>query len=161
MPLWFDLWWVIVNVIHDRGWVCVLTMVWVGLCDMSLDLWCAGVKLGGGGWWRDEGQVEMCRTDGSGAVKDGREAWTEGLGGRITSCGGWHLGHRQAQVYMGVTVLTESRRRTYKSSGAQRTWVAGRSRMAVTRVERRGMRMEYAPRERVWWFASQNHRWRV
>jgi hypothetical protein len=33
------------------------------------------------------------------------------------------------QVYMGVTVLTESRRRTCKSSGAQRTWrPAGRGR---------------------------------
>jgi hypothetical protein len=29
-------------------------------------------------------------------------------------------GHRQAQVYMGVTVLTESRRRTCKSSGGSR-----------------------------------------
>jgi hypothetical protein len=36
-----------------------------------------------------------------------------------------------------------------------------RSRTAVTRVERRGMRMEYAPRERVWWFGPQNYRWRV
>jgi hypothetical protein len=38
---------------------------------------------------------------------------------------------------------------------------AGRSRTAVTRVERRGTRMEYATRERVWWFGPQNHRWRV
>jgi hypothetical protein len=38
---------------------------------------------------------------------------------------------------------------------------AGRSRTAVTRVERRGTRMEYATRERVWWFGLQNHRWRV
>jgi hypothetical protein len=38
---------------------------------------------------------------------------------------------------------------------------AGQSRTAVTRVERRGTRMEYATRERVWWFGPQNHRWRV
>jgi hypothetical protein len=30
--------------------------------------------------------------------------------------------------------------------------VAGRSRTVVTRVERQEMRMEYASRERVWWF---------
>jgi hypothetical protein len=39
--------------------------------------------------------------------------------------------------------------------------VVGRSRTAVTRVERRGTRMEYATRERVWWFGPQNHRWQV
>jgi hypothetical protein len=33
---------------------------------------------------------------------------------------------------------------------------AGRSRMAVTRVKRRGTRMEYATRKRVWWFVPQN-----
>ena len=55
---------------------------------MSLDLWCAGVELGGGGRRRGEGQVKMCRADGRGAVKDRREAWTEGLGGRVTSRGG-------------------------------------------------------------------------
>jgi hypothetical protein len=38
---------------------------------------------------------------------------------------------------------------------------AGWSRTAVTRVERRGTHMEYATRERVWWFGPQNHRWRV
>jgi hypothetical protein len=37
----------------------------------------------------------------------------------------------------------------------------GRSRTAVTRVERRGARMEYAIHERVWWFGPQNHWWRV
>ena len=31
----------------------------------------------------------------------------------------------------------------------------------MTRVEERGTRMEYATRERVWWFGSQNHRWTV
>jgi hypothetical protein len=38
---------------------------------------------------------------------------------------------------------------------------AGRSRMAMTCVERRGTRIEYATRERVWWFRPQNHGWRV
>jgi hypothetical protein len=65
------------------------------------------------------------------------------------------------QEDMGVTVLTESRRQTCGSREAKRTWGAGRSRMAVTRDERRGTRMEYATRERVWWFGPQNHRWRV
>ena len=55
---------------------------------MSLGLWCAGVELGGGGRWRGEGQVGTCRADRLGAVKDGREAWTEGLGGRVTSRSG-------------------------------------------------------------------------
>jgi hypothetical protein len=49
---------------------------------------------------------------------------------------------------MGVTVLIELRRRTYGSSEAQEDLAAGRSRMAVTRVERREMRMEYATRGR-------------
>jgi hypothetical protein len=55
---------------------------------MSLGLWCAAVELEGGGRRRGEGQVGMCRTDGPGAVKDGREAWTEGPGGQVTSRGG-------------------------------------------------------------------------
>jgi hypothetical protein len=55
---------------------------------MSLSLWCAGVELGGGGRRRGEGQVETCRADGLRAVKDGREAWTEGPRGRVTSHGG-------------------------------------------------------------------------
>ena len=55
---------------------------------MSLGLWCAGVELRGVGRWRGEGQVGTCRADRLGAVKDGREAWTEGLGGRVTSRGG-------------------------------------------------------------------------
>ena len=33
--------------------------------------------------------------------------------------------------------------------------------MAVTRVEERGTRMEYATRERIWWFGPQNHRWTI
>jgi hypothetical protein len=49
---------------------------------MSLGLWCVGVELGGGG------QIETCRADGLEAVKDGREAYTEGLGGQVTSHGG-------------------------------------------------------------------------
>ena len=55
---------------------------------MSLGLWCAGVELEGGSRWRGEGQVEMDRADGPGAVKEGREAWTEGLERQRTSCGG-------------------------------------------------------------------------
>jgi len=52
---------------------------------MSLGLWCSAVELGGGGQRRDEGQVETCRADGPGAVKDGCEVWTDGPGGRVTS----------------------------------------------------------------------------
>jgi hypothetical protein len=52
----------------------------------------------------------------------------------------------QAQVYIRVTVLTESRRRTYKSSGVQEGLADGRSKTAVTRVEWQGTRMEYATR---------------
>jgi hypothetical protein len=37
----------------------------------------------------------------------------------------------------------------------------GRSRTVVTGVERPGTCMEYATRERVWWFGPQNHRCRV
>jgi hypothetical protein len=55
---------------------------------MSVGLWCADVEFGGGGRWRGEGQVGTCRADGLGAVKGGREAWTEGPGGRVTSRGG-------------------------------------------------------------------------
>jgi hypothetical protein len=55
---------------------------------MSLGLWCASVELGGGGRRRDEGQVGTCHADGPGVVKGGREAWTEGPGGRVTSRGG-------------------------------------------------------------------------
>jgi hypothetical protein len=55
---------------------------------MSLDWCCAGVELRGGGRRRGEGQVETCRADGPGAVKNGREAWTERPGGRVTSHGG-------------------------------------------------------------------------
>jgi hypothetical protein len=54
---------------------------------MSLGLCCAGVELGDGGR-RREGQVETCCADGPGAVKDRRETWTEGPGGRVTSRGG-------------------------------------------------------------------------
>ena len=55
---------------------------------MSLSLWCVGVELGPGGRRRGEGQVETCRADGPGVVKDGREAWIEEPGGWVTSCGG-------------------------------------------------------------------------
>jgi hypothetical protein len=39
--------------------------------------------------------------------------------------------------------------------------VVGRSRTAVTRVERQGTCIEYATSERVRWFGPQNHRCRV
>jgi len=55
---------------------------------MSVGLWCAGVELGGSGRRRGEGQVGTYRADGPGVVKNGREAWTEGPGGRVTSRGG-------------------------------------------------------------------------
>ena len=55
---------------------------------MSLDLWCAGVELEGSGRLRSEGQVETGHADGPGAVKGGREAWTEGPERRRTSSGG-------------------------------------------------------------------------
>jgi hypothetical protein len=50
-----------------------------------------------------------------------------------------------------VTVLTESRRWTCKSSGAQEDLADGWSRTAVTRVEWQGMHMEYATRG---WFGG-------
>jgi hypothetical protein len=100
-----------------------LTLPWQKLCVWHVSwLYCAGVELGGGDRRWGEGQVETCRVDGLRAVKGRREAQTKRPGDRVTSRGGWHLGHRQAQVYMRVTVLTESSRRTYKSSEAQRTW---------------------------------------
>jgi len=46
------------------------------------------VELGGGGRRRGEGQVGTCRADGLRAVKDRHEAWIEGPGGWVTSCGG-------------------------------------------------------------------------
>jgi hypothetical protein len=55
-------------------------------------------------------------------------------------------------------VLTESRQRTCESSGPQEDLADGRSRMAETRVELRGTRMEYATSRAVWWFGPQNHR---
>jgi hypothetical protein len=75
-------------------------MACVGVCNMSLGLWYAGVDLGGGGRRRGEGQVETYRDKRLGAVKDGREAWTEQPGGRVTSRGGRHLGtSTSARVY--------------------------------------------------------------
>jgi hypothetical protein len=43
------------------------------MCAICL-LACAGVKLGGGGRQRDEGQVETYHADGPRVVKGGREA---------------------------------------------------------------------------------------
>ena len=59
-----------------------------GVYDMSLGLWCAGVKLGDAGRRRGEYHVETCCADGPGAVKDEREVWTEEPRGRVTSRGG-------------------------------------------------------------------------
>jgi hypothetical protein len=73
-PCGLSLWRVIVNMTCILGWVWELTMAWVGLCDMSLGLWCASVELRGGGRRQGEGQIGMCRADGPGAVKDRREA---------------------------------------------------------------------------------------
>jgi hypothetical protein len=50
-------------------------------CNMSLGLWCVGVELRNGGRQRGEGPVETYYADGPEAVKGGREAWTDGLGG--------------------------------------------------------------------------------
>jgi hypothetical protein len=55
---------------------------------MSLSLWCTGVELEDGGRRLGEGQVETRRANGPGAMKDGHEAWIEGLVGRVTSHGG-------------------------------------------------------------------------
>jgi hypothetical protein len=55
---------------------------------MSLGSWCAGVEFEDGDRRRGEGQVGTCHADRPGAVKDGREPWTEGPGGRVTSRGG-------------------------------------------------------------------------
>ena len=55
---------------------------------MSLGSWCAVVELRGGGRRRGDGQVETCRANGPGAVKGGREAWTDEPGGQVTSRGG-------------------------------------------------------------------------
>ena len=122
---------------------------------MSLGLWCAGVELGGGGWRRGEGQVETCHDDGLGAVKNEREAWIEGPRGRVTSRGGWHLGHRRAQVYMEVIVLTKSIRRTCESSEAQKDLAGRPVEDSGDTCRAAGMRMEYGVRyswrvSRVW-----------
>ena len=58
------------------------------LCNIYLGLRCASVELGDSGRRRGEGQVGTYRADGPGVVKNGREAWTEGPGGRVTSRGG-------------------------------------------------------------------------
>jgi hypothetical protein len=157
-----DLWWVIVNVIHVPGWVYELTVAWVGLCDMSLASWCPGVELGGSGRWRGEGQVGTCRADGPGAVKNGREAWTEGPGGWVTSHGGWHLGtSTSTSVHGGVIVLTESRWRTCKSSGGSRRLGGRAVKDEVTRFELQETRMEYATHGRFGGLSLKTTRWTV
>jgi hypothetical protein len=133
-PCGSDLWWVIVNVIHVLGLVCELTMAWVGLCNMSLGLWCAGVELGGSGWRWGEGQVGTCRADGLEVVNDGREAWTEGPRGRVTSRGGWQLGtstsasvHGSDRVDRVKMANVQAERRlwkTWRPGGRGRRWHA-------------------------------------
>jgi hypothetical protein len=53
-----------------------------------------------------------------------------------------------ASVHGGVTVLTESRQWTYKSSEALEDLVSGWSRMEVIHIEWLGTHMEYATHER-------------
>jgi hypothetical protein len=67
-----------------------------------------------------DGQVETCRADGLGAVKDEREAWTEGPAGRlIMVVDTW--GHQQARVHVEeLTVMTNSRQWLTKSSKGAR-----------------------------------------
>jgi len=43
------------------------------------------MELRGGGRRQGEGQVETCRDDGFGAVKDGHKVWTNEPGGRTTT----------------------------------------------------------------------------
>ena len=64
-----------------------ITMMKAMCTTMSLGL-CASVELGGGDRRQEKSQVETCRTDGPGVVKDGREAWTDEPGGRVTSRSG-------------------------------------------------------------------------
>ena len=70
----------------------------------------------------EEGQVGTCRADGLGVVKDEREAWTEGPGGRVTSHGGRHLGtstsasvHGSDRVDQVKTVVEQVERRLWKT----------------------------------------------
>jgi hypothetical protein len=52
---------------------------------------------------------------------------------------------------MGVTIFTESKQQTCESSGAKEDLTNGRLRIAVTRVEWWGTRMEYATHR---WFGG-------
>jgi hypothetical protein len=125
------------------GWVCETNRGVSVLCNMYLGLWCAGVELGDGGWWRGEGQVEMCRAGWPWAVKDEREAWTKGPGGRVTSRGGWHLGTSiSASVHGGRCWPNQDGGQASRKEGSERLG-AQAVKDEVTRVEKRGMRMEY------------------
>jgi hypothetical protein len=130
---------------HDIGWGCANHGVsWV--CNMSLDLWCAGVELRGDGRRRGEGQVETCHADGPGAVKDGYETWTEGPGGRVTNRNGWHLGtSTSASVHGGQCWPSQDGGRASRAGGSER-FGAQAVKDEVTHVEERRMRMEYATR---------------
>jgi len=104
---------------------------------MSLGLWCVGVEFGDGGRRRGEGQVETCRVDGSGAVKDGCEAWTDGPEGWMTSRSGFHGfgpqnpggGFEERTPRGGIKELAS--RLSYLMKGA----VAVRSRLCRVRLE--------------------------
>ena len=58
-------------------------------------------------------------------------------------------------------MLTESRRWTCELSGAQEDLADGQSRTAVTCVEWRGTRMEYATRARFGWLSLKTTGWTV
>ena len=60
-------------------------------------------------WSAAKVKVMRVRADGPGVVKDGCWAWTEGPGGRATSCGDLCLGTSTSARVHGVTVLTKSR----------------------------------------------------
>jgi hypothetical protein len=77
--------------------------------------------------WRSR---RTCWADGPGVVKGGREACTEGPTGRVTSRGGWHLGHRRVQVYMVM--------KTASAKSIWRRWRRGTWRRPVGRVKEEG-----------------------
>jgi len=99
-------------------------MVRVGLCNMSLGLWCAGVELGGGGRWRGEGQVETGHADGPGAEKGGREVWTEGPEHRRTSRA--EVLRRNRAAHGGITEVASRRIKS-----VQEAWPSDRQKIEL------------------------------